>query len=63
LRQLYPGQFHNIKHNLFNIVLAIDLSQTTSLNFIAGAVASIIDGNFPFRFGVVPLIETEDGQF
>ncbi|KAJ7057937.1 UDP-glucose:glycoprotein glucosyltransferase-domain-containing protein [Mycena amicta] len=60
LRPLYPGQFHNIKLNLFNIVLVLDLSQSSSLNMVA-SVANIINRNFPFRFGVVPLAETEEG--
>ncbi|KAJ6626996.1 glycosyltransferase family 24 protein [Mycena sp. CBHHK59/15] len=61
LRPLYPGQFHNIKLNLFNVVLVLDLSRHSSLNTVTGAVASIISRNFPFRFGIVPLTETEDG--
>ncbi|KAJ7785207.1 UDP-glucose:glycoprotein glucosyltransferase-domain-containing protein [Mycena maculata] len=61
LRPLYPGQFHNIKLNLFNIVLALDLSQRSSLNTISGSVAGIINRLFPFRFGIVPLAESEDG--
>ncbi|KAK0452361.1 UDP-glucose:glycoprotein glucosyltransferase-domain-containing protein [Armillaria borealis] len=61
LRPLYPGQFHNIKLNIFNIVLVLDLSQTNALTFIGGAVANIIERSFPFRFGIVPSIESEDG--
>ncbi|KAJ6586424.1 glycosyltransferase family 24 protein [Mycena vulgaris] len=61
LRPLYPGQFHNIKLNLFNVVLVLDLSQPSSLQTITGAVASIIGRNFPFTFGIVPISETEDG--
>ncbi|KAF7307809.1 hypothetical protein MKEN_01141000 [Mycena kentingensis (nom. inval.)] len=60
LRPLYPGQFHNVKLNLFNVVLVLDLSQPTSLNMLS-MVANIINRNFPFRFGVVPLSETEEG--
>lgn len=59
---MYPGQFPNVKLNLFNIVLVVDLSQTSSINFIAGAVNMIIQRGFPFRFGVVPLVETEQGE-
>ncbi|KAK0458728.1 UDP-glucose:glycoprotein glucosyltransferase-domain-containing protein, partial [Desarmillaria tabescens] len=61
LRPLYPGQFHNIKRNIFNVVLVLDLSQTNALTFIGGAVANIIERSFPFRFGIVPSIESEDG--
>ncbi|KAL5480943.1 KRE5 [Sanghuangporus weigelae] len=62
LRQLYPGQFHNVKQNLINVVLVADLSQTATLNFIAGPVNNIISRGFPIRFGVVPTVETEDAK-
>ncbi|EJC97612.1 uncharacterized protein FOMMEDRAFT_171561 [Fomitiporia mediterranea MF3/22] len=62
LRQLYPGQFHNVRQNLINVVLVADLSQMSSLNFIAGPVSNIISRNFPIRFGVVPSAETEEGK-
>ncbi|KAJ7032380.1 UDP-glucose:glycoprotein glucosyltransferase-domain-containing protein [Mycena alexandri] len=61
LRQMYPGQFHNIKLNLFNVVLILDLSRPASLNMITSAIAGIISRGLPFRFGIVPLPESEDG--
>ncbi|KAJ7264047.1 glycosyltransferase family 24 protein [Mycena haematopus] len=61
LRPLYPGQFHNIKLNLFNIILALDLSQPASIETVTGPVANIIARSFPFRFGIVPLAESDDG--
>uniref|UniRef100_A0A8H8CJL8 Glycosyltransferase family 24 protein n=1 Tax=Psilocybe cubensis TaxID=181762 RepID=A0A8H8CJL8_PSICU len=62
LRPMYPGSLPSIKANLFNIVLILDLSQTTSLNFLAGGVTNIINRDIPLRFGLVPLVETEDGK-
>ena len=38
LRLMYPGQFPALKFNLFNVVLAVDISQTSSANFIAFTV-------------------------
>lgn len=61
LRPMYPGQFPNIKKNLFNVVLSVDMSQSSTLNFLAGAVNNIINRSFPIRFGIVPIIESEDG--
>lgn len=58
---MYPGAMPSIKANLFNIVLILDLSQTVSLNFLAGPVTSIINRDLPLRFGLVPTAETEDG--
>ncbi|KDR79892.1 hypothetical protein GALMADRAFT_242006 [Galerina marginata CBS 339.88] len=62
LRTMYTGAMPSIKANLFNIVLIMDLSQTTSLNFIAGPMTNIISRDFPLRFGLVPTAETEDGK-
>ncbi|CAK5263208.1 unnamed protein product, partial [Mycena citricolor] len=62
LRPLYPGQFHQIKLNMFNIVLVLDLSSPASLNMITGAVANVVSRSFPLRFGIVPITETEDGK-
>ena len=59
---MYPGQFPAVKINLFNVVLALDLSQTSSLHFIGSAVSNIINRQFPFRFGVMPIVETEGGM-
>ncbi|EJD40203.1 hypothetical protein AURDEDRAFT_70440 [Auricularia subglabra TFB-10046 SS5] len=59
-RPMFPGQFPHIKQNLWNVILALDLSQSASLNFIAGSVSNIIQRNFPFRWGIVPLIESDN---
>ena len=60
---LYPGQLPSLRLNMYNIVLVLDLSQTSALNFIAGAVSPLISRGFPFRFGVVPAVETVDGMY
>lgn len=33
-----------------------------SIRLIAGTVYNIIKNGIPFRFGVVPIVETEDGK-
>ncbi|KAF5357223.1 hypothetical protein D9756_006756 [Leucocoprinus leucothites] len=60
LQPMYPGAFPNVKHNLFNTVLVMDLSQTSNVHFLATAVANIVNRGLPFRFGVVPMIDDED---
>jgi UDP-glucose:glycoprotein glucosyltransferase len=59
---MYIGQLPGIRLNLFNTVLVLDLSQTSNLNVLAGAVFSIIQRNFPVRFGVVPIATTVDSE-
>ncbi|KAF5330129.1 hypothetical protein D9611_010543 [Ephemerocybe angulata] len=61
LRPSYPGQFPSIKGNLFNVILALDLSKTENLHFMIGPMSNILERKLPFRFGVVPIAETEDG--
>ncbi|KAF9513801.1 glycosyltransferase family 24 protein [Hydnum rufescens UP504] len=59
MRGLYPGQFHSLRRNLNNIVLVLDLSSPISLHFITVPIPTFINRGLPFRFGVVPLVETE----
>lgn len=61
LQPLYPGQFHSIRLNLWNIVLVADLSLSSTANWLA-SISNIIARRFPFRFGLVPLCETDDGM-
>ncbi|TFK48915.1 glycosyltransferase family 24 protein [Heliocybe sulcata] len=62
LRPIYPGSYHNLKLNLFNVVLVLDLSRTSSLHFLTSTISQIIQRSFPFRFGVVPIVEGDDGM-
>ncbi|KAH7098875.1 UDP-glucose:glycoprotein glucosyltransferase-domain-containing protein [Auriculariales sp. MPI-PUGE-AT-0066] len=59
-RQMFPGQFPRVKYNLWNVVLFVDLSRTDSTQLVAGSIGNIIHRGFPFRFGIVPSVETED---
>ncbi|KAH9924083.1 glycosyltransferase family 24 protein [Fomitopsis serialis] len=60
LRPMYPGQFPNYGGNIFNIVIVADFSQTSSLHFLATTISNILARNFPFRWGIVPIVETEE---
>ncbi|KZT37012.1 glycosyltransferase family 24 protein [Sistotremastrum suecicum HHB10207 ss-3] len=61
LRPLYPGQFHQVARNIYNSILVLDLSKKDNLEFIGGPISNIIARGFPYRFGVVPSVETEAG--
>ena len=58
---MYPGAIPGVKANLFNVVLILDLSYISSLNFISGPMSNILNRDLPIRFGVVPQIESADG--
>ena len=62
LQPMFPGSFPNVRRNLFNTVLVMDLSRSSNVYFIATAVANIVNRGLPFRFGVVPIINDEDSE-
>nr|XP_018263998.1 UDP-glucose:glycoprotein glucosyltransferase [Kwoniella dejecticola CBS 10117]OBR86156.1 UDP-glucose:glycoprotein glucosyltransferase [Kwoniella dejecticola CBS 10117] len=57
LRQVYPGQFHTVRRNTWNLVFVLDLAQIASLDIIANAISPMIQRGLPIRFGVVPMFE------
>jgi hypothetical protein len=61
LRPLYPGQAPSIRRNMYNVVLVFDLARPSSLRFITNTLSMLVDRLFPVRFGIVPIVETEEG--
>lgn len=58
---MYPGALPTVRANLFNVILVLDLSYTSNLNFISGPMSNLLRRDLPLRFGVVPQVETADG--
>jgi len=56
---MHPREFHSIKRNIFNIVSMFDLTNTNTLGFVSSSVMNLINRGYPFRFGLVPIVETE----
>jgi hypothetical protein len=54
--------FPTVRLNLFNVVLTLDLSQTSSFTFMAGPMANMIERGIPLRFGLVPIVEGSEGK-
>ena len=46
---------------MYNVVLVFDLARPSSLRFITNTLSMLIDRLFPVRFGIVPIVETEEG--
>ncbi|KAI0266194.1 UDP-glucose:glycoprotein glucosyltransferase-domain-containing protein [Gloeopeniophorella convolvens] len=61
LRPMYPGQAPTVRLNLYNVVLVLDLARPTSLQFITETVSMVVNRAYPARFGIVPIVETEEG--
>jgi UDP-glucose:glycoprotein glucosyltransferase len=45
---------------MYNVVVVFDLSRPSGLRFITNTLSMLIDRLFPVRFGIVPIVETED---
>ena len=56
---MHPREFHSIKKNMFNIITVLDITNTNTLGFISVTLMNLINRGYPFRFGLVPIIETE----
>lgn len=56
---MHPREFHSIKKNLFNIITVLDLTNTGTLGFVSASIMNLVNRGYPFRFGFVPIIETE----
>lgn len=61
LRPMYPGQVPTVRRNMYNVVLVLDLARSSSLHFISSTLSRLIDHSYPVRFGIVPIVETEEG--
>jgi len=48
-----------IRRNIFNIVLAVDLTQSGTMNLINSFV-NIVTKGLPIRAGIIPIIENEE---
>ncbi|KAK2461156.1 hypothetical protein APHAL10511_006683 [Amanita phalloides] len=62
MRPLYPGQFPQLKRNMFNIILILDLSTPSSLHLLTGTISTIIERGIPFRWGLVPSLASPDSR-
>ena len=59
---MYPGAMPNVRLNLFNVVLVLDLSRIQTLKLLVGTMSTLINRGIPLRFGLVPGTESEDGK-
>lgn len=53
LRPMYPGSFPQIRRNLFNVILAMDLEQLSSVRFLSETV-QMATSKVALRWGFVP---------
>ncbi|KAH7929980.1 glycosyltransferase family 24 protein [Leucogyrophana mollusca] len=65
LLRMHPAQLFSpllqLRLNLVNVVLVLDLSNPRSLVFLANQVENVVNRGFPLRWGLVPAVESEEG--
>lgn len=60
LQRAYPGSIPPVAINAFQVVVPVDLSQLDDVA-LTGQLLSLIERGIPVRFGIVPVIVSEDG--
>ncbi|KAI8362188.1 UDP-glucose:glycoprotein glucosyltransferase-domain-containing protein [Mortierella sp. GBAus27b] len=58
---IYPGRFHEVGRNVINSVLVLDFSTPKSLEVVSFELTMYVQRMVPFRFGVLPLVRSDDG--
>ncbi|KAF9965234.1 hypothetical protein BGZ70_005207 [Mortierella alpina] len=56
------GQFHQVRRNLVSTLFAFDLSAPRAMEIISFEAANYVQRFVPFRFGVLPLVHSDDGD-
>jgi UDP-glucose:glycoprotein glucosyltransferase len=46
---------------MYNVIFVFDLARQSSLHFITATLSMLIDHSYPVRFGIVPIVESEEG--
>ncbi|KAF9398057.1 hypothetical protein BGX21_008225 [Mortierella sp. AD011] len=62
LQPTFRGQFHQVRRNVINSLFVLDLSSPQSLEVISFELPDFVQRLIPIRFGVLPLIESDDGE-
>ena len=58
---MFPGQVPTVRRNMHHVILVFDLARPSSLHFITNTLSMLIDHLYPVRFGIVPVVETDEG--
>ncbi|KAH7906009.1 glycosyltransferase family 24 protein [Hygrophoropsis aurantiaca] len=65
LLRTHPAQLFSpllqLRMNLINVIIVLDLSDPQSLVFLGNQVENVINRGFPLRWGLVPAVESVEG--
>ena len=58
LQRTYPGQLPQVRRDIHNIILPLDLSDVKDAELIVESLQTFVKRKIPIRFGIVPLINS-----
>ena len=58
LQRMWPGQLPQIRRNLHNVVLPVDLSDVQDVGLVVEQLLAFVKRVIPVRFGLVPMTHT-----
>ncbi|KAM5438753.1 killer toxin resistant protein [Microsporum canis] len=59
LQPTYPGQFHELRREVHNVVLPLDLANKEDITLFVEEIQAFVLNKVPIRFGLVPLQRSE----
>ncbi|RPB23625.1 hypothetical protein L211DRAFT_786381 [Terfezia boudieri ATCC MYA-4762] len=62
LRRVYPGQLHQLKRNIHNLVLPLDLTSLEDVSLLTEHLMMFVERGIALRFGIVPVIKSEQSM-
>ncbi|KAH8692957.1 putative UDP-glucose:glycoprotein glucosyltransferase [Talaromyces proteolyticus] len=62
LQPTYPGQLPPVRRDIHNVVVPVDLANEDDVSFILQYLYVFVKRMIPVRFGLVPILHTEDSK-
>ncbi|KAF8477194.1 UDP-glucose:Glycoprotein glucosyltransferase-domain-containing protein [Kalaharituber pfeilii] len=58
-RRVFPGQLHQLRKNLYHLVLPLDLTAKEDVSILVEQLIMFVQKKIALRFGIVPLAKSE----
>ncbi|RPA73028.1 hypothetical protein BJ508DRAFT_216551 [Ascobolus immersus RN42] len=62
LRQMYPGQLPQVKLNLFNMIVTVDMSKKADVSLVVEQLLMFIERSVAIHMGFVPITNTPESK-
>ncbi|KAL1959820.1 hypothetical protein VTO42DRAFT_965 [Malbranchea cinnamomea] len=62
LQRTYPGQLPNVRRDIHNVVLPMDLADPVDIKTVVSQIQRFVKKLIPVRFGLVPTLQSTESQ-